>query len=218
MTEITSAQETIREEQKVSATHLMNSLADLQDTLSLIVEEKSEDGCPEKEPFIYANNALISFIDSKPDFSTIKPRSIRETDRKDLLPGQHAGVFVKFDLDDGTTLKINFWGGLRTVTTHDFVDRDISLKKSHASRTEEIIMQNTQLNWQIICPNGPVIDSWIIYNPNSNGLFKQSALKIDGEYIDCHPSLPCEDKRFAQIKENVFEPINKLTKLVPTSV
>lgn len=217
MTETDKAKEIIRKEQEKAAMELLSGMVALQDTLCLRVEECGEINGGEEDSIVYANNSLISFEDSNPNFKNANPRSIREDDRKKILPGQHAGVFLQFDLQDGTILRINFWGGLRTVSTMDYRDSDTSLRVSHTARTDEIAEQRTQLNWQLYYPNGPTIDSWIVYNPNDNGSFRQGILKIDGESVDCHPCISVKDSQFEQIKKGVFNPIEKLIKLVPSS-
>jgi hypothetical protein len=193
-------------------------MADLQDTLTLVMEENGDKDSGECLSLAEANEALISFLDSRPVFQTALPRTIRDKDRSKILPGQHGGVFTQFFLDDGTTLKINFWGGLRTPVGQDLKDNDRSLSISHTRRTEEVLGQITHLNWQMGKPNGLNIDSWIAYNPNNNGSFQQRDLIIDGVHIDCNPNISSEDSRFQSIKKGVLTPVDRLVRLVPTSV
>jgi len=219
MGELTSAQEIIKKEQKDAAFQLVNSLADLQDSLATVAENnKSILDSAELAAFRYADESLLSFVDSDPSFHTASPRSVREDDRKKILPGQHAGAFLQFGLSDGTTLRVNFWGGLRTVVSQDLRDGDVTLSNSHTIRTESVVGQRTHLNWQIIYPNGLVIDSWIVHIPDNKGSFTQSSLIVDGQGIDYRPFIESDDSRFEKIKKNVFEPIGKLVKLIPSSV
>lgn len=219
MEELTNAQEIIKKEQEGAASRLINGLADLQDTLATVAEGNTDIlESAELTAFKYADESLLSFVDSGPSFQTASPRSVREDDRKKILPGQHAGAFLQFGLSDGTTLRVNFWGGLRTIASQDLRDGDITLSNSHTIRTESVVGQKTHLNWQIIHPNGLVIDSWIVYTPDNNGSFKQSSLKVDGESIDYRPFIENKDSRFEKIKKDIFEPIGKLVKLIPSSV
>jgi len=215
--ELDQAKDIIRKEQEKAAKDLLFGIVDLQDTLCMNFEEnfKTE---PECTPFMYANNSLIQFLDANPKFIDAKPRSIRDEDRKKILPGQHAGVFLVFGLEDGTILKVNFYGGLRSLAEQDLKDKDTTLAKSHTIRTDNVITQNTHINWQINYVNGPIVDSWIVFDPNNHGSFRQSSLKIDGEYIDCHPGIADSDQEGQQIKNEIFTPIGRLTKLVPSSV
>lgn len=215
--ELDIAQDLIKKEQEQAAKELLAGIVDLQDTLSMKFEEKFKSE-PECTPLMYANSSMIQFADANPKFIDAKPRSIRDEDRKKILPGQHAGVFIIFGLGDGTILKVNFYGGLRSLAEQDLKDKDTTLANSHTTRTDNIIVQNTHINWQMNYVNGPVVDSWIVFDPNNNGSFKQSSLKIDGEYIDCHPEVKNTDQGAQQIKDEVFTSIGKLTKLVPSSV
>lgn len=218
MSEAIKAKEIIVGEIEKEATKLLDGITSLQDTLSYIAEEILEPDTSEKTATIYANDSLLSFVDSDPNFVTANPRSIRDKDRKSILPGQHAGVFLQFGLKDGTILKINFYGGLRTLSDYDLKDSDKTLKFSHTSRTDQISIQKTHLNWQINFLGGKTIDSWITYNPNNNGSFQQSTLIIDNEYIDSHPGLSNNDPRFEVIKSTIFDTISKIVNLVPSSV
>jgi hypothetical protein len=212
-----SLQETLKKEQASAALELLNGMADLQDTLSLEVTQ-GDSNAGEKDGFDYAGNALMNFANSEPIFLNANPRSIRDEDRKKILPGQHGGVYLAFSLKDGTILKINFWGGLRTVSGRDLKDQDINQLDSHTRRTDAVAGQSSHLNWQISLPGGPVIDSWVVYNPNNKGSFRQSVLEIDETEIPCQPWISADDPRFRQIKEGVFGPIEKIIKLVPSSV
>lgn len=213
-----SNQESCKQEQEKYSRLLLSGISDLQDSLVLKIEENADIPPGEKTAFVYANQSLISFVESSElSFSTANPRSIRDRDRKSILPGQHGGVFVQFGLQDGTILRINFFGGLRTVSVSDLKDGDTSLRNSHTRRTDEVLTQATHLNWQINYPNGPVIDSWMIYHPNDR-VFQQSSLKIDGKYVDCHPGIGKKDKVFEPIHKEIFQPIGELIKLIPSSV
>jgi hypothetical protein len=218
MAEAKDAQEQIKIEQEKVARELLDGLVSLQDTLVLITEQSKDVGDEEKQALIYANESLMFFADSNNDFINARPRSIREEDRKKIFSGQHAGVFLQFNAKDATVLRINFWGGLRTVGTLDLQDSDKTMRHSHTIRTDRVITQKTHINWQISYPNGPTLDSWIVYNPDNQGIFSQSTLKVDGESVDCHPHLTVDDSRFDQIKSGVFGPIETFTKLVPSSV
>jgi hypothetical protein len=216
--ESTTALEIIKKEQEKAARDLINGMADLQDTLTLVLEENGDKNSGECLSLAEANEALISFLDSKPIFQTALPRTIKDKDRSRILPGQHAGVFAQFFLNDGTILKINFWGGLRTPAEQDLRDTDRSLSVSHTRRTEAVLGQVTHLNWQIGFPGGSTIDSWIAYNPDNNGSFQQRDLLIDKVHVDCNPNISSNDSRFESIKKGVLTPIDRLVKLVPTSV
>ena len=218
MTEIPGALEIIKKEQEIAAIELINGIANLQDSLAYVVEKIPGIDAGSKASLEYTSASLCSFVDSNPTFKTASPRSIREDDRKKILPGQHGGVYLQFDLEDGTVLKVNFWGGLRTMSAQDLKDRDISLRFSHTSRTEEVLTQNTEVNWQIIFRNGPTVDSWMHYNPGRGGSFQQDALRVGGEGVDCHPSILNDNPMFNKLKEGVLNPINDLVKLVPSSV
>ena len=224
-----SPQEIIKNEQEKEAAKLLAALVNLQDSLLLVaegtdkqraLEERSKEESPEISSLRYATDSLIGFSDFPISSVVIRPRAIREKDREKILPGQHAGVFLQFNLEDGTILRINFFGALRSIDTTDLKDgnANFSLGRSHTSRTEEIIGQTTQLNWQVSYPNGPTIDSWVVYSPNNNGSFRQSILKMEGESIDIHPNLQNTDPYFKSIKEEIFTPIGQLAKLVPSSV
>lgn len=220
MTESDAAKDVLRREQETALLKLLPAYADLQDTMSLIIEGMPETDVPEgdKAAFIYASESIISFIDSDPKLLTVRPRSIREKDRNSILPGQHAGVFAQFGLEDGTILKVNFWGGLRTVSSMDVKENDLTLRRTHTARTDAIASQLTHLNFQIIYPGDSSIDSWISYNPQNGEQFCQSKLIVDGEPINDYPRISGSDPRFTQLKNEVFNPIKELVNLVPSSV
>lgn len=216
--EIDSPKDIIEAGKKEAASSLLEGFADLQDSFAVDVMGNSEMSENEKGAFDYAAQALVSFIDSNPKFIGASPRSIRELDRKRILPGQHGGISAAFSLEDGTILRLNFYGGLRIVTSADTHDADSSLARSHTRRTDSVLGQITHLNWQLSLPGGPALDSWMIHNPDNNGTFQQSSLIIDGQDIECQPAIKNGDTRFNQLKEHIFNPINKLVDLVPSSV
>jgi hypothetical protein len=186
MTEVSTDSENCKKELEMPARKLLSAISDVQDTLSMAVELDPEAKNGNADAFNFANMALMGFVDSNPTFTVASPRSIRDKDRKYILPGQHAGVFVQFGLADGTTLRMNIMGGLRTVSPNDMRDTDTSLQISHARRTEVISEQKTFLNGQISYPNGPIISSCIAFDRNSNGSFIQKSLGIDSENIEAH--------------------------------
>ena len=216
ISETQQAQEVIKKEAEAAARQLLEGIADLQDSLSYQVENDPNSTKGDKEAFVYTYSSLWGFVDANPDFSTVRPKAVKNRDRKAILPSQHAGVFLQFSLKDGTILRINFYGGLRMISGMDFRDQGTPTT-SHARRTELIIDQETQLHWQIDYPNGPVINSRIVFDPRQK-TFKQSALEIDGESINFQPSLTKTEETFEKIKTAVFKPIEALVNLIPSSV
>lgn len=212
------AQEIVRKEQVNAARELIRGIINLQENLTVDSEKNQKFGEAERNAIRYANDSLEFFIQSKPKFNTIGPRSIREFDRKKILPGQHAGVFIQLFLNDGSILRVNFWGGLRTTVGNDLRDNDTTNRNSHTQRTDEVTSQLVHLNWQIIFPGNQSIDSWMVFNPDNNGSFRQDDLQIENNKVDIHPLIKAKDSRFKLLKENIFSPIEKLVKLVPTSV
>lgn len=216
---LTKATEIFKKEQESVVTELLTGMADLQDTLICVAEDSKGLTAEEIKALRFADVSLISFCDASPNFLTASPRSVRDEDRRKILPGQHAGVFLQFGLLDGTILRINFWGGLRITSTQDLKDKDLTLSTSHTRRTEDVLEQPTDFNWQLSYPrSGPFIDSWMRFNPNNKGSFQQSSISVDGEKVDCRPTILSDDSRFPQLKKEIFEPIGKIIKLVPNSV
>lgn len=200
---------------------LLKGIADLQDTLALVAQENTDLGDGEKASIDYAAQALVSFDDSEPTLIHSGPRSIRDDDRRKILPGQHGGVFLQYSIQDGTILRLNFYGGLRTIDTSDNRDTSIHPKSHHTARTDQIASQNTELNWQIIFTDGFSIDSWISHNPNRKS-FMQSALiqteKNQPSKIDCNPNINSNDSRYEDLLGSIKKPINKLISLIPSGV
>lgn len=212
------ANDILRKEKISAVRRLILGIVGLQDSLTVDVETNKDFEDAETQAIRYANDSLDFFIKSKPKFSSIQPRSIREPDRRKILPGQHAGVFIQLTVDDGTVLRVNFYGGLRTTVANDLRDRDPRGTHSHTQRTDEVISQLVHLNWQIIFADNQTIDSWIVFNPDNNGTFRQHNLQFNKETVDVHPLITATDSRFNQLKKNIFEPIEQLVKLIPTSV
>jgi hypothetical protein len=201
---------------KAAAGQLVTAMADLQDSLCFMVESKGSAEGAELNAFQYSSDALSSFADSSPQLRAAKPRSVRDADRARLLPGQHSGVYLQFSAPDGTILFLNFKGGLRILSSGDLRDTDVFMKQTHTKTTDKVLEQPVELNWQLLLPGGPKIDSWIVLNQSTN-TYRLSSLEIDGDKFDIHPSLQKGDAHFDDIKGRISSATRDLTGLIPSS-
>ncbi len=225
MAEAGEAQEVVKKEIETASHKFLEGVTDVQDSLYSVMADIPGVGKAESAAFDVAAASLRSFLESDPKLITANPRSIREEDRATLYPGQHAGVYLQFGLDDGTVLRMNVWGGLRNIAGSDYRDTVAAGAKqaSHTERTHRVISKPTQINWQIAVPgdNGPTIDSWIVFNPgreNSDENFHQSRLRIEEERIDAIPRFNKDGYKFDEIKETIFTSVRELTNRIPSSV
>ena len=205
-----------KEQIMIASRQLIGSMADLQDTLCLKLEGNEKSDSPEMVGVRYSSEALAAFADSNFELQTVNPRSIRDQDRRKMLPGQHSGVYAQFGSGDGTILKVNFWGGLRILTSFDLKDGDPALRRSHTKTTDKVLEQPVQINWQLSLPGGPEIDNWVVLN-QEKGFFQLSSLLIDHEKIDVHPTIPRADKYFNEMRTSICSAMRDLTSSVPSS-
>jgi len=216
-----SAEDEIREEIVSWAQKLLVGIVNLQDSLTLIVENNDAAEEEVRNALTHANETLSIFNDSYPEVVAVRPRRISIKDRGRMLQGQHGGVTVEYSVKGGAKLKVNFYGGMRIPATSDMKDTDIYQRASHAARTRDVASQPTNVNWHLSLlgdEDGPRVDAWLEYIPGSKESFRQSALLVGGERVDVISSLGKEGYKFDEIKESVLSPIVRLTELVPSSV
>lgn len=205
---------------KATSNQLVSSLADLQDTLSMIVET---DPRLSRDPGAVAlresAERLINFSYLRSSLTHADLRFVRDRDKKKLLPGQHPGLHLIFtETTEHKTLDINFYGGLRVVSSTDYHDGDPTLVHSHSKTTDKVLEQPVDFNWQLSGPRQSV-DCWVRLNQHGSMFkkpsFQQGALVMDGETYDIHPTLSEGSSNFSNIRASLSSAIRDLTKMIP---
>lgn len=205
-----------KEQIMIASRQLIGGIADLQDSLCLKLESIETSESEEMVAVRHSSESLAAFADGAFVLQTVNPRSIRDMDRSKMLPGQHSGVYAQFGAGDGTILKINFWGGLRVLSSMDLKDGDKALRSSHTKTTDRVLEQPVHINWQLLVPGSSNIDCWVVLN-QFKGFFQLSSLQLDSKHTDVHPTILRTDPYYEEMKTRLSTAMRDLTSLVPSS-
>jgi len=211
MSESTSEYSRTQESLSKSSTELLNATVDIVDALNTAVKCDSD----ERVLLDSTTNTLLDISAQEPKFSYALPRRISEKDKGAIKPYEHPGLHIGFSLPTNEVLIINVYGGLRKMDPVDLNDNDIKLINSHTNRTEEIISKPTRININLNGVDGkPRFDVWICKNPDLS-MFLDS-LKLEGKYIDIHPSINNKDTYgYPEINSRLDKSIKELINLIP---
>lgn len=208
-----------RQEAVKSASYeLLDGLSLLQDTFSTkfsSIKDKG-DSKTEIEIFDLISQSIYSFSDSNPSFTNAIARPPRENDKVKHLPGQHKGISIKFDNSMGETLFINFYGGLRAFSGEDLKDNDLTLRRQHSVRTDDLLSQPTHINWHITRPDQKrFCEVWMTYHPSSR--FSISHVFFEEEEVDLKGIIENTNYGFSEIESQLHKSISALTTLIPSA-
>lgn len=175
---------------------------------------------PDSDPNVYqAQKSFRSFLDSANLVSIDSfPRQPRESDRVELLPGQHNGFVVKIFTDSGYAF-INLYGGLRYASGCDLHDSFINHQKGrdHTQRTGAQLDQPTHLNIHLADKGGEkIVEVWIILNQ------VKKEMKLSKLFYKSKPVSHIKTLNSQNLKPETFSQllssISCLTGIVPSAV
>lgn len=175
---------------------------------------------PDSDPNVYqAQKSFRSFLDSANLISVDAfPRQPRESDRVELLPGQHNGFVIKIFTDSGYAF-INLYGGLRYASDCDLHDSLTNHRKDydHAHRTDAQLDQPTHLNIHLADKGGEkIVEVWMILNQVKKEM-KLSKLFYKGKPVSHIKTL--NNKNFKpDTFSQLLSSISCLTGIVPSAV
>jgi len=157
----------------------------------------------------------IAYVLNNPDATiTLSPRATRPDDKIKIFPGEHAGVSIQIVTPTGVIARVNFYGGLRdSQHASDQHDMDKTLRHSHATRTDAVASQPTQINLHMFSPGHvePFLDIWMISRPNKIQL---TTFKFEGPH-DVNVAITDTDYGFKTITSGLHKSMKNLMLMVP---